>query len=186
MLVFPLALADEEGSAGAGWWVLLALPLGAVVLHPGVLRLVERLAGRALRRPDLALVVPPWRDSARLVLWHLPAWALVAGATWCVARAVDPSPAPAPIVFATLAAWVAGMAVLPVPGGLGVREVVFATLASTALPVGVAATAAVLARLVFMGADAAGAVVAAPLVRGQPPLVVDAGEASSHTVRSMS
>jgi uncharacterized membrane protein YbhN (UPF0104 family) len=180
-LAFPFALVAEEGSAAAGWWVLLLLPLGALVVHPRVLRLVERLAGRALRRPELALVVPSWRDSAVLVLRHLPAWALVVAATWCTARALDPTPALAPIAFATLASWVAGMVVLPVPGGLGVREATFAALASTALPVGVAATVAVLARLVFMLADAAGVAVAVPLARGQEAA---AGATTSQTVKS--
>ncbi|OWY61332.1 hypothetical protein B7486_64330, partial [cyanobacterium TDX16] len=125
---------------------------------------------------------------------------LVAAATWCTARALDPSPSVAPIVFATLASWVVGMVVLPVPGGLGVREAVFATLASTALPVGVAATVAVVARLVFMLADAAGVALAAPLARRQPSSLaapepsaapdepvapVAPGGSSSHTVRSM-
>jgi hypothetical protein len=181
VLAFPFALAAEEGRASAGWWVLLLLPLGALVVHPRVLGLVERLAGTALRRPDLQLVLPPWRASARLVLWHLPAWALVAAATWCTARALDPSPAVAPIVFATLASWVAGMVVLPVPGGLGVREAVFATLASTALPVGVAATVAVVARLVFMLADAGGVGLAGVLASGQSE---DAGSTTSQTVKS--
>jgi uncharacterized membrane protein YbhN (UPF0104 family) len=180
-LAFPLAVVAEEGSAADGWWVLLLLPLGALVVHPRVLALVERLAGRALRRPDLTLSVPPWRESARLVLWHLPAWALVVAATWCTARAFDPAPAVAPIAFATLASWVVGMVVLPVPGGLGVREATFATLASTALPVGVAATVAVVARLVFMLADGAGVALAAPLGRGQG---AGSGPTTSQTVKS--
>jgi len=163
VLLLPLAVLAEEGSAAEGWWVVRLLPLGALVVHPRVLGIVEGLAGRALRRPDLVLVVPSWRESARLVLCHLPAWVLVAAATWCVARAFDPSPAVAPVAFAALASWVAGMVVLPVPGGLGVREVVFATLASTALPVGVAATVALVARLVFMLADVGGVGVAASL-----------------------
>lgn len=182
-LAFPLAVLAEEGDAAQAWWVLLVLPAGAVLLHPRVLSTVVRLAGKALRRPDLVLEVPPWRATAGLVLRHLPAWALVAGATWLVARALDPSPAVAPIVFATLVSWVAGMVVLPVPGGLGVREVVFAAVASTALPPGVAATVAVVARLVFMVADAGGVALALPLRGGLGPSGQVAGE-TSQTVAS--
>jgi hypothetical protein len=192
-IAFPFAVLAEEGDAAQGWWVLLALPLGAVLLHPKVLSTVVRLAGKALRRPDLTLEMPPWRATAGLVIRHLPAWALVAAATWLVARALDPSPAVAPIVFATLVSWVAGMAVLPVPGGLGVREVVFASVASTALPPGVAATVAVVARLVFMLADTAGVGLAVPLNgrrekgsrgRGERGEGGQAAGATSHTVAS--
>jgi hypothetical protein len=162
-LAFPFAARAEEGDARSGAWVLPLLLLSALLLHPRVLSTVLRLARRAVRRPDLDLVVPPWRATAALVLLHLPGWALVGAATYAVARALDPSPPIAPIVFATFVSWVAGMVVVPVPGGLGVREVVFAGVASTALPAGLAATVALLARLVFMAADAGGVALAVPL-----------------------
>ena len=93
-----------------------------------------------------------------LVLQYVPAWAFIGGATWCMARALDPHASLAHVVPATAAAWLAGFLVVPAPGGAGVREAAFVALAGS-LDGGIAASAAVLARLAFVTVDAVGAVV---------------------------
>lgn len=92
-----------------------------------------------------------------LTLQYVPAWAFIGGATWCMARALDPHASLAHLVPATAAAWLAGFLVVPAPGGAGVREAAFVALAGHLDP-GVAASTAVLARVAFVSVDAVGAV----------------------------
>lgn len=162
-LLVPLEPA-VAGAAGAALWVLVLLPVGFAVVHPAVLRrildLVRRVSGR-----ELEMAVPPWRSSAGLVAAHVPSWLGIGLATWCVARAFDVSPPVGGVVIAAVLSWVVGFVVVPVPGGIGVREAVFtAAAAATVLSSGIAATVAVVARVVFMLVDASGAGVTA-LVR---------------------
>jgi hypothetical protein len=56
--------------------------------------------------------------------------------------------------------WAAGLVAAPVPAGAGVREATFVALAGLSL--GVAATVAVAARLLFIVVDVLGALLAAP------------------------
>jgi uncharacterized membrane protein YbhN (UPF0104 family) len=82
-------------------------------------------------------------------------------ATWFVALTFAPDAPLTVITFAGILSWVAGFLVLFVPGGIGVREAVFTAIASVALAPHVAATVAVVSRLVFLAADAIGAAGAA-------------------------
>lgn len=140
------------------WLLLLLLPLGLLALHHAV---TERLvtAGGRLRGRDLELAVPRWPAAMDLVARYLPAWALIASATWLVVRSVGGDASWPQIAFATTLSWFAGFAAVPVPGGVGVREAVF--VASTpSLDPGVAAAVALIARLLFVLVDGSGAVAA--------------------------
>ena len=64
------------------------------------------------------------------------------------------------MVFAGVLSWVTGFIVVFVPGGLGVREAAFTAAAGGALDPEIAATVAVVSRLVFMSGDALGAAAA--------------------------
>ena len=66
---------------------------------------------------------------------------------------------------AAMLSWVVGFVLVPVPGGVGVREAAFVALVGGSVPAGVRATAAVVARLAFMLVDALGAVLGAAAVR---------------------
>lgn len=90
----------------------------------------------------------------------MPAWLLIAGATWCIARALLPDPPLLRLGIATTLSWTAGFAAVPVPAGAGVREAVF--LAASGLDVGIGATVAVGSRLAFLVVDVAGAVLTSP------------------------
>jgi uncharacterized membrane protein YbhN (UPF0104 family) len=149
----PALLAGEDGTGPIA--VLLLLPVGLLCLHPrvvgGAVAVVERLTKRHL---DLA--VPSWRDSVTLVALYVPSWLAIGGATWAVARSLDPSAGLVEVGAAAVLSWVVGFVLVPVPGGVGVREAAFVAAAG-ALDPGIAAATALAARLLFVLVDATGA-----------------------------
>ena len=136
----------------------VALSLVAVYAANAVVVAALRVWPLAAAVVAVALLVPPARRYALLVIRYLPAWVLIATATWCVARAFGPA-AWTDVAPAAVFSWLVGFLVIPAPGGVGVREAAF--VAAVGLPAGVAATIAVVARLVFVGVDAALAATAA-------------------------
>jgi glycosyltransferase 2 family protein len=159
ILTVALALATgAAGRDGVAWQPVLALlPLGILALHPRVVRFALK-TGRRLTRRELRIPVPPWRTSIGLLLWHVPAWFAVGGATWLVAAALDSStPDLRNLLFATVLSWVVGFLVVPAPGGIGVREAVFVAAATSLSSTGVAAAVAVVARVIFILVDLLGA-----------------------------
>jgi glycosyltransferase 2 family protein len=155
-LLVPLRFVGNE-SAGA-LWVLMLLPLGLLVLHPRPLGWLVARAERIVGR-KLPVQVPSWSDSIGLVVRYIPSWLLIGTATWCVARAFDRNVGWIVVAPAAILSWVVGFLV-PVPGGIGVREAVFVALVG-ALPSGVAATVAVTTRLCFLLVDGGGAALGA-------------------------
>ena len=160
-----LPFAGDNG-AGDAWWVLLLLPAGLIVLHPAVLGWGKRILERVVRRP-VDVVIPRWGDSVALVLRHAPAWLFIGGATWLVARAFDADAGLVELMVPSVLSWIIGFVVVPVPGGIGVREAAF-TAAAVSLADGVGATVAVVSRLVFMVVDALGALLATVRARRGP------------------
>jgi uncharacterized membrane protein YbhN (UPF0104 family) len=162
----PIQLALTSASTSALLLVLL-LPLGILALHPRFLHWLFGLVRRVTKR-EISIVVPPWRTSLAIVVRYVPAWLFIGGSTWCVARAFFHDAPLGRVFVAAIASWVIGFVLVPVPGGVGVREAAF--VAAAGLPAGVGATVALIARLMFMAVDAAGAGVA-PVVarrRSQP------------------
>ena len=92
-----------------------------------------------------------------LVVRLVPAWLLISGATWLVARSIHVDVGFAVFAFATPLAWAAGLAAIPVPGGIGIRETVFVALTAGVLDAPTAATISLTARLVFIVSDLAAA-----------------------------
>jgi uncharacterized membrane protein YbhN (UPF0104 family) len=88
----------------------------------------------------------------------------VGTATWAIARAFDPNVGWLQIVPAAVLSWIIGFVLVPIPGGLGVREAAFVGLAG-GLSSGIAATVAIAARLSFMLVDGAGALLAGVALR---------------------
>lgn len=145
---------------GSGWtldraWLAFAFPVGMLLVHPAVLSRAVALLRRWSRRP-LPIEIPSWSSSMRLVAMNLPAWFSIGLATWCVTRALGGGAPMSEILFAAPFSWVIGFMILPAPGGMGVREAVFA-MTATSLSAGVAATVALMARILFMIADAVAA-----------------------------
>ncbi|MDZ7678656.1 MAG: lysylphosphatidylglycerol synthase transmembrane domain-containing protein [Acidimicrobiales bacterium] len=163
--VAVVVLLPVNASAGEGgtWWLLAAVPVGAAALHPSVLGRLLRIAERVLgdgAHPR----IPAWTVSIRLIARHLPGWAAIGLATWLVALAFDPDAPLVPVVAAGIFSWIVGFVAIPVPGGIGVREAAFVAAAGSLAPP-VAATVAVVSRLLFMVVDAGGAAVAAGPLR---------------------
>lgn len=165
----PFVLLDGDDGGTGPLWVLALLPLGVVGLHHGILDRARGVVERLLSRP-VEVPIPRWGSSVATLVRYVPAWIAIGGATWCVARAVDPTASPVRIIFAACLSWVVGFVVVPVPGGVGVREAAF--VAASSLDPGVAAVVAVLARLCFVAVDALGAVAGTVALRGLSPLDV--------------
>ena len=160
----PALLAGDDGTGPVG--VVLLLPLGLVCLHPTVLARVVRVAERVTHR-HLDLAIPSWRSSVTLVALYVPAWLAIGGATWAVAHALDPTAGLAAVGVAAVLSWVVGFVLVPVPGGVGVREAVFVA-ASGSLDPGIAAATALAARLLFVTVDALGAALGTLALRRSP------------------
>jgi hypothetical protein len=160
-VLLPLRFAGD----GSEWlWVLVLLPIGIAMLHHRPLGWMVERAERVMKR-DLDVTIPPWSASLGLVLRYIPAWLLIGTSTWCVARAFDSGVGWITIAPAAMLSWVVGFVLVPVPGGVGVREAAFVALVGGAVPAGVRATIAVVARLAFMVVDALGALIGGAAVR---------------------
>ena len=138
---------------------LLALPVGVVLLHHSVLDWLMGIVAKVTRR-ELDVEIPQWRDSLLLVARYLPTWFFVGTATWAIARSLTPDASYPRVMFATVLSWTAGFLAVPVPAGAGIREAVLA--ASSGLDGGVAAATAIVARIMFILVDVAGAAISAP------------------------
>lgn len=157
----PALLSGDDGTGPIA--VLVLLPVGLVVLHPAVLGWLIGLVERLSRR-HIDLVVPTWRSSVALVVRYVPAWLAIGGATWAVARSLDPSAGIVEVGTAATLSWLVGFALVPVPGGVGVREAAFVAAAGSLDP-GIAAAVAVATRVIFIAVDAAGALIGSAALR---------------------
>jgi glycosyltransferase 2 family protein len=142
------------GDPGRYLWVLVLLPLGVMGLHDAVLERVRRTTASVLARP-IDTPIPRWRDSLRLLVLYLPAWLAIGTATWAVARGLGQDVGWFDVAPAAVLSWIVGFVLVPVPGGVGVREAAF--VAASGLDPGVGAAVAVVARVLFVAVDTGGA-----------------------------
>ena len=160
--IVALALLPSQGQALSGqlWplWLVLFVAMGAVAVHPRVMRMGFALSGRLFRR-SIPFEPPPWRTSLQMVILLLPCWIGIGLSVWMIATGLGAEVNLLEIIFAGVLAWVVGFLVVPAPSGLGVREGVF-VLAVSSLSSGMAAAVAILARVVFVVADLVGAILA--------------------------
>ena len=154
-------LAQASDDSSAWWWPILGLlPLGVFALHPFFMGRGLAILQRVTRR-ELDLPLPSWGTSVLLLLRHVPAWLGIGGATWLVAYTLDSGvPDFRNLLFATSLSWVVGFIAIGVPGGIGVREAIFLATATSLSSAGVAAAVTVLARILFLGVDLSGALIA--------------------------
>lgn len=161
----PAMLDGDDATGERAVWVLLLLPVGVLGLHHAVLERLRRVGERVLRR-SIDLPIPRWRESLSLLVGYLPAWLLIGGATWTVALAMGQDAGFWEVAPAAVLSWIVGFVLVPVPGGLGVREVTF--VAASGLAPGVGAAVAVVARVLFVAVDGLGALIASAwLARGR-------------------
>lgn len=131
------------------------LPAGSLVAAVFLLVLltpaygaVMRLGLRLARRPGHFQAVP-WRERAGLAAGYFVLWILMGLSFWLFLSAVTPVAADAVpgIVGVRAAGYLLGYLAVFVPGGLGVREGVYALLLGLYIPPTIAVAAAILARL---------------------------------------
>ena len=167
----PFAVIGKGGGFSPWMLVLLALPVGVVLLHHDVLDWLMAKASKATKR-QIKVEVPQWRDSLVLVARYIPTWLFIGTATYAVTRAITPDVSYPRMMFATILSWVVGFLAVPVPSGAGIRETVL--FAAAGVPKPIAITTAVGARIIFVIVDVAGAAICAPFVRrAQGPITAD-------------
>jgi len=142
----PLLLSEPvRREMPHAWAACVALAAcGLVALHPRVFGALVNLALRLIKRPPLA-TIPSARVYAIPVLLSFSQWLFYGLALWCMTRSmVDVSPTLIPrfIAVSALAMSISYLALFS-PGGLGVREWIFAialgpTLGAVAAVVAVA------------------------------------------------
>jgi glycosyltransferase 2 family protein len=131
---FLIVHPDLEGQPWR-WAVLLVIPLLLTVLHP---RVFSRVADRVLRafgREPLPAAMP-LRGVVAVLAFYTLNWGVIAVGIYCVARSVsDVSPSEILVLGSAQAfGYVAALATLVAPAGLGIRDAAFAWAAKVAVP----------------------------------------------------
>lgn len=181
-LVVGLLAAVEVLGHRAGWLVLAAVPLLALVASPAPLTWLARTAARLLRRP------PPTRSpSARGLRWAVAcqtlSWPVAGLHLWLLAVAMGAPPARSLLlcVGGFSLASVVGMVAVFTPDGLGVREAVLLAALALVLPLPMATIVTLASRLVTTVAEVAlgaAALTVVEFIHRRKPGVV-AGEVDS-------
>jgi uncharacterized membrane protein YbhN (UPF0104 family) len=149
-------LASYGDNASWEWLIVGLVPLALIGSYPSVFRRVLDVARRATHGKVL-LPAPPWSKMVGLIAVSIPTWLLVGTSSVLVARSLGLPERPARIVFAAVAAWIIGFLAVPVPAGLGLRELVFVALSG--LSAGPATAVAAGARLLLVCVDAGGGLI---------------------------
>jgi glycosyltransferase 2 family protein len=154
-LVTSLALvlgARPHGSVYLLVPVLGLAPVGLLLAHQHVRAVLHVHRVPLLTRCLSAL--PAGSRILKFSLAQVPAWLLLAAATWIIANALGVDLPIANTLLATAVSWTLGFLFLPAPGGIGVREATFVLLLNGD---GSVAAVALLARLTCVAADVMGA-----------------------------
>jgi glycosyltransferase 2 family protein len=146
-------LAIDNHVPGWEWLIVGLIPLAVLGAHPAVF---GRLLGAARRvtKGRVDLETPSWSKMLALIAIAIPTWVLVGVSSIFVARALGFDHNPVRIAFAAVAAWIIGFLAVPVPAGVGLRELIFVALCG--LPAGPAAAVAAGARLILVCVDGVG------------------------------
>ena len=117
------------------WGVLALIPLALVLLHPRVFGPLANRVLRAFGREPLPAVIS-LRGVAAVLAFYTLNWGVIAVGLYCVARSVSTiSPGDIPVVGAAQAfGYLAALATLVAPAGLGIRDAAFAWALKVAVP----------------------------------------------------
>lgn len=160
--------AAWPSDADTPWW---AVAIGTAIVASLFVGPVRRRILRAAGVTDPAALPP--RHLVLLVAGSVPAWLAVGIASLMVSSALHQDAGVARTLLAAVASWLVGIVTLPAPGGIGVREAVFAAgLVAGGLSSGSAALVALIARLVFVVADLLLFAVSRAVPAGEPPAAV--------------
>jgi len=127
-------------------------------LRSVIIRIASRVSSSASSLTDPKRVV-------RLTVLHVPAWILMSLSTSVTATAFGAHIGIADMLFITTTSWLAGFVVVGVPGGIGVREAVFTSLAGGIIGTPMAVSLALMSRVVFIAVDLTGALVSSVISR---------------------
>jgi glycosyltransferase 2 family protein len=117
------------------WAILLLIPLLITILHPRVFGPLANRVLRAFGREPLPGVMP-LRGVVAVMAFYVVNWGVIAVGIYCVARSVS-SISPSQILVAGAAqafGYVAALATLVAPAGLGIRDAAFAWAFKVAAP----------------------------------------------------
>ncbi len=131
---FIISHPDLEGDAWR-WAVLLLIPLLITVLHPRVFGpLANRILGAFGRDPLPATM--SLRGVITVLVFYTLNWGVIAVGLYCVARSVSTISTDDILVVGSAQAfgYVAALATLVAPAGLGVRDAAFAWAVKVAVP----------------------------------------------------
>ena len=149
-------LVDRESQAFSGWWIVLAVVLGAVLLWPRLLNALIAWGLRLLRREPLEHELSG-RAIALASAWFVAAWVSTGLGTFSLAHSVAPEAPVGPLLVTSVGGFAlasaAGMFSFLVPAGVGVRDGVLALLLVTLMPLSAATAVVVVARFLAVLAD---------------------------------
>jgi uncharacterized membrane protein YbhN (UPF0104 family) len=117
------------------WAALALIPLALALLHPRVFGPIANRVLRAFGREPLPAVIP-LRGVAAVLAFYTLNWGVVAVGLYCVARSVSTISANDILLVGAAQAfgYVAALATLVAPAGLGVRDAAFAWAVKVAAP----------------------------------------------------
>lgn len=131
---FVISHPDLQGQP-LRWAVLLLIPAAIALLHPRVFGPLANRALRAFGREPLPAVIA-LRGVIALLAFYALNWGVVAVGIYCVARSVSVISAGDILVVGSAQAigYVAALATLVAPAGLGIRDAAFAWAVKVAAP----------------------------------------------------
>ncbi len=127
-------------------------------LRAAIIRVASRISSSASSLTDPKRFV-------RLTVLHIPAWLLMSLSTSVTATAFGAHIGIFDMLFITTTSWLAGFVVVGVPGGIGVREAVFTSLAGGIIGTPMAVSLALMSRIVFIAVDLSGALISSMISR---------------------
>lgn len=158
--------------------VLWLLPVLAVVALPPVTNRLARVALRLLRRPGLDQPITA-RGSLGSLAWAIAAWLLAGTQVWALGVAAGMESSLRAYIVCTGAyalAWSLGFLFVPVPAGVGIREVVLAALMASMLDQGGVLVVVLLSRVILTLVDVGLAVAAVAVSRAASGGTADPGD----------
>lgn len=152
--VIAIAFHGEIANS-APLWLVAAVPLILVPLHPRIFRPLSGWALRKARREPLDTFLRAGQ-VALLVAWYAVCAVLLALGVWLLVRSAAPD-AGGPLLVGGgfLLSFTISMLAFIFPSGLGVREGVFAVVLATRVPNEVAVALSVAVRLALTGVELA-------------------------------
>lgn len=148
--------------------VAFGLATGYLVFSNAALR--GRVLAVAVKVSPSASSLTEPRRLARLTVTHVPAWILMSLSTSVTASAFGARISLGEMLFITSTSWLAGFVVVGVPGGIGVREAIFTSLAGGIIGTPLAVSLALMSRVVFITVDVVGALLSNLVARTGPSL----------------